>query len=57
MAANEGKQVFVSIVLTETAEHSEHPPRIARVDVRAASVAQALEMAKVRTMAQLKGKK
>ena len=57
MAANEGKEVLCTVIVTETAKYGEHPPRAARVDVRATSVAQALETAKTRVMAQLKGKK
>lgn len=55
MAAN-AKKVLCTLIVQEIALHNEHPPRLARVDVEATSVAHALAQAQQRAMAQLKRK-
>ena len=56
MAAND-KKVLCTLIVHEIALHGEHPPRRARVDVEAKSVALAFKLVEERAMAQLKGKR
>ena len=59
MAANVGKRVLCTLIVHEIAEHNEHPPKVARVDVDvpATSVAHVLEMVRAQAMTKLKRQK